>query len=483
MSAGGWSGAGLPRPGGLIDAEGVVGAVGAVGDPGGASGWVASRWLGLLGVVLAGYMVAGRGFAYIGLPPLFIGELTLLAGLATMLVLRRSWRALGLGINLLIGVMLVWAVWRTLPYIGQYGMVMAARDAVALGYALLAVIVSAVVIERPRLLAQALRWVRRAVPVLIVLVTLAVMAHMLFRESIPRWPWARIRMIDTKMGDPMVHVGGLAVLMMLGFTRLRGWLWALPLVGIFGVLGMMSRGGMLATLGAVGVATAFYPRSEWLPRALLLGLAVFTVVIMVNPQVTLPGRERSVSVEQAVQNVVSIVGDSDTADLSGTKAWRLNWWETIVGYTIGGEYFWTGKGFGVNLANSDGFQVWHDDRLRSPHNAALTVLARAGVPGLVLWSTVHLVWVGMMLRLHLRARAAGQEAWARLAVLLMAYWLALHIHATFDVYFEGPMGGFWVWSVIGLGVGACWVHSRFPEALRDREVFEGDVPGMAGRSG
>lgn len=235
---------------------------------------------------------------------------------------------------------------------------------------------------------------------------------------------------------------------------------------------MMSRGAMLATLAAVGLATVFYPRSEWLPRALLIGLGVLTVVIVVDPVVTLPGRERQVSVEQAVQNVVSIVGDSNTGDLSGTKSWRLDWWEKIVGYTFGGDYFWTGKGFGVNLANVDGFQVFEDESLRSPHNAAMTVLARAGVPGLAMWSAVHLVWLGMMIGLYRRARLAGQEAWARLAVALVAYWLALHVHAAFDVYFEGPMGGFWVWSVMGLGVGAAWVQRCHPEVLRDEEVLD-----------
>ncbi len=35
----------------------------------------------LLAVVLLGYALAGKGFAYVGLPPLFIGEITLGCGL------------------------------------------------------------------------------------------------------------------------------------------------------------------------------------------------------------------------------------------------------------------------------------------------------------------------------------------------------------------------------------------------------------------
>ena len=37
-----------------------------------------------------------------------------------------------------------------------------------------------------------------------------------------------------------------------------------------------------------------------------------------------------------------------------------------------------------------------------------------------------------------------------LFVFLVAYWLALQFNATFDVYFESPMGGIWMWSLHGL---------------------------------
>ncbi len=45
-------------------------------------------WLILWAIMLAGYALFGRGFAYLGIPPLFIGELTLAAGV--LVVLRCS---------------------------------------------------------------------------------------------------------------------------------------------------------------------------------------------------------------------------------------------------------------------------------------------------------------------------------------------------------------------------------------------------------
>ena len=56
----------------------------------------------------------------------------------------------------------------------------------------------------------------------------------------------------------------------------------------------------------------------------------------------------------------------------------------IQNYTLRGEHFWTGKGFGVSLAEVDGFVVCYNHNappLRSPHNAFMTILARGGVPG------------------------------------------------------------------------------------------------------
>src|SRR3954471_1043758 len=50
------------------------------------------RFLALLAIVLAGYAIDGRGFAYIGVPPLFVGEIALLFGVATFLSIRGWWR-------------------------------------------------------------------------------------------------------------------------------------------------------------------------------------------------------------------------------------------------------------------------------------------------------------------------------------------------------------------------------------------------------
>ena len=61
----------------------------------------------------------------------------------------------------------------------------------------------------------------------------------------------------------------------------------------------------------------------------------------------------------------------------------VEWTAGLLKYTLDGKYFWEGKGFGINLADDDGYQVEEDSSLRDPHNGHLNILARAGVIGFI----------------------------------------------------------------------------------------------------
>ena len=71
---------------------------------------------------------------------------------------------------------------------------------------------------------------------------------------------------------------------------------------------------------------------------------------------------RDISAKQLVENFISVFGSTTGSanDLEETKGWRLEWWKVIFDYTFNGPYFWTGKGFGINLADADGFLVAAD---------------------------------------------------------------------------------------------------------------------------
>jgi len=153
-------------------------------------------------------------------------------------------------------------------------------------------------------------------------------------------------------------------------------------------------------------------------------------------------------------NVTSVIGESDVEELEGTEQFRIAWWSKIVGYTIEGPYFWTGKGYGINLADDDGFQPTEDGSLRAPHNVHMEVLARSGVPGLILWSTLQLAFGIAMLRTARRASALADPWWTMILGWVFIHWLASVVNASFDPYLQGPQGGIWFWAMFGVGLAS-----------------------------
>ncbi|MEP7081434.1 MAG: hypothetical protein ABI841_00505 [Chloroflexota bacterium] len=161
---------------------------------------------------------------------------------------------------------------------------------------------------------------------------------------------------------------------------------------------------------------------------------------------------RPATIEQIIENITSVFSDVEDEGLEGTKRFRLRWWGAIVNYTVFGEYFWTGKGFGINLADADGFQANEDRSLRAPHNSHITALARMGVPGFVLWVLLQGAFGIGLLRSVFRNRRAGDARLAAVGAWILAYWVAMMVNTSFDPYLEGPQGGIWFWSLFGLGM-------------------------------
>ena len=172
------------------------------------------------------------------------------------------------------------------------------------------------------------------------------------------------------------------------------------------------------------------------------------------------GDGRQATVEQIIENIGSVFTSSPDEGLEGTRQFRLRWWGAIVGYTVFGEHFWTGKGFGVNLADDDGFQATGDGSLRAPHNSHITALARMGVPGFLIWALLQAAFGIGLLRSVVAHRRAGDIALAAVGAWLLSYWTAMMVNTSFDPYIEGPQGGIWFWTVIGLGLVIIRLSSR-----------------------
>lgn len=409
---------------------------------------LAELFLAALGIAFAGYMIFGKSFAYLGLPPLYAGELLFLLGLTAALRART-------GLNLVAGLatapalcvaaLMGWVLLRTLAGLREYR-VDALRDGAVALYGGYAFVVIALLLDDPRrlgLLLRMFRWLARfAIP-------MAIIAFIL----------GDVPFFAARAGELAAHLTGALVLALVGLVRVG------PRWFLFVALGAMlaaaqNRGSMLAIAVPVGLALVAVGQWKRLAATLILGAGLLSAAAALDLEVELPNSDRPVSAAAMVNNITSIVAPSTGGNLDDTKQWRLRWWNTIVGYTVHGPYFWTGKGFGPNLAETDGYVVGLENggpTLRSPHSIHMTYLARGGVPGLVLWLLTCAVWMAAMLAAFWRARRLGERRWESFFLFIACYVASIIIDASFDVALEGPMLAVPFWTLIGIGIGAAMI--------------------------
>ncbi len=432
---------------------------------------VSYRWLLMLCVILAGYAWFSKGFAYLGFPPIFVSELTLLCGVGWLMLFSRPQLASSMVWLLL--AMCLWGTLCTLPYVSTYG-IDAFRDATIFGYCAFAIVLYSYLIDDPRRLPWLIDQFRKFAIASLWITPLIWVIWQTYFDKVPNWPWSGTPVVECKGGDTMMHYGGILAFFAVGLAGSHFKFHHCALVGVIVLLaGTDSRGGLLSFLLVFAICFFWYPLNPSVWRLILVGLFGLTLMLATNARVEVAdGVKRIPSGEQLISNIVSMASEKDTGDLEDTKQWRINWWTKIVNYTVYGDHFLTGKGFGISLATDDGFQGTEGPSrfTRSPHNGHLTMLARAGVPGFLLWVGVHLCWSGMILRAFFESRRNSQRTWASLFLFLFSYWLAIMVNASFDVVLENPMGGIWMWTLYGVGLGATWIHRHQPEILTDVEL-------------
>jgi hypothetical protein len=421
------------------------------------------RYLVMLSILLLGYALMGKGFAYLGFPPLYVGELTFLTGLV---VFVRTGAFVGTFTTipaLLLTTLMAWVLLRTLPFFSLYGFD-SLRDSAIIMYGGFAFIVIGLLLEDGRRINTILRYYGimlasfPAIPVGFWLTKYWV-------DYIPKL-YGPVPIVEIGASAVGTHLAGAMVYVLIGYRKVSP-LWVIVWFATLALVSATNRGATLAVVIPVTFAMLVLGRYRLMLTTVVAAVMVFSVMLAFESTVgqyqeAKDSIDRPVSAHQIVENAKSIIGQSGH-QTEGTKQWRLNWWDVIINDTFHGPSFWTGRGFGINLADADGFGGTGDSRnphppLRSPHNAHMTLLARSGVPGAVLWLLVLLSWGGTMLNAIVTARIRGDERWVEVFLFAVCYAASIIINATFDVTLEGPMQGIWFWSVFGLGVGSVMIY-------------------------
>ncbi len=439
----------------------------------------------LLGGVLFGYAMFGKGFAYVGIPPLFIGEMAILLGIVVFLRSGCLFASMATLPAVVLSVTMAWVLLRTVPYFRHYGFD-AARDSVIVMYGIFAFIVIAMLLQDPGRIRTIMQRYSAFTGIFIFSMLVLFPLQRFLIEYIPDLP-GQVGVPLVKLGahEVATHLCGATVFAMAGFRKTTlGWTLALAVLLV--ILLAVSRSATLAMIVPICFAAVMLGHGRKLIIIAISAGLLFSFAYAIEKFYTetqdqtflatarepLDSLSRRVTPSQIADNFASLFGQGNKGHGSTTE-WRLGWWEITLEDTVFGDYFWTGRGFGANLIEAHGLSSEYLNPnvppTRSPHNASITMLARAGVPGLALWTLLSIVWFLLILKTMLDARRHGRTDWANLFLVVFCYVLAIHIVAMFNVTLENPMMGIWYWCLFGFGLGTVMIYQAQQREYRDMQ--------------
>ena len=145
-------------------------------------------------MVLMGYAIDGRGFAYVGIPPLFIGEATMLAGIGVLILHARLGKAVGIAADAgAVGVYRCSASRERFPISIPTG-IDALRDGAIYYYGAFAFVVAGLLIADPRRLVALIGYYRKfARAFFLLLIPLVAVAYRFGHEALRTGPAVTFR--------------------------------------------------------------------------------------------------------------------------------------------------------------------------------------------------------------------------------------------------------------------------------------------------
>jgi hypothetical protein len=401
-------------------------------------------WPRVAGFLLAGYLTLGRSFAYLGLPPLFIGEIVLGAFLALKpRVALGSWasslmqtsplNALGLGMFVFVAYGF-WQVGRGI--LSGYPTIDALKSFTFNYYTLYMFMGIWIGLRDPDYLPKLVRviaWLNGIYGVIFLVALRRVDVYL------PGFGAQDVLLFSPPAGQVVVILG------LLCFERDLRAVWFVLVLNIVITLVWQVRSewaGLAVGILAWGLLTGR------LGRVLGMGMAGLAVLgLLALADIRLPGRNGEVSLAETLGRVLAPIDLELAKKLTpnakhhaGTAEWRELWWGGIwrsVHSSPRLEAFGHGYGFPLSsLAPVKGYK----ESTRTPHSVFYYALGYTGWVGVVAFGLLQLTILRLLWRSY---RLTGQAAG-------LAWWVMAMVRYSFEEGLESPMKAIPFYLMIGI---------------------------------
>jgi hypothetical protein len=414
---------------------------------------------------LAGIIIIGKGPTYLGVPPVYWGEIVMLTSLIWIAPGRRLLKSEVTKhgtLSILISLWLLIGFCWTIISFPRWGLD-AFRDAAVWYYAAFYFVGLSLGLED----ALADR-VWRALRIFWVLSMFWGAAHLASGGALgnmgPMLPWRGVTLFFNARDDSAQNLamGALIVLCTAPLWKdpiVRGFLMCSAVVG----LGLFASSEGRAVKIALATSLVFVlllsfgrrPDIRFSSRLRNLFLAGIPVVILAV--LFVPNFAKKTQLDRFSEAMVATqqTGKSDTGDR--TAYWRWVWWRNLVDQVMTrNPAFGIGFGESLHLYHPALESILYTEWIaRAPHNINVTVFTRMGFVGLGIWAMILITGFGTLFLRAWRGRVDG-AAYSPDRREEIVFWMMMlicsYVNSSFGVLMEGPVFGILFWFGLGFAI-------------------------------
>ena len=214
------------------------------------------RYLRILCILLLGYALMGKGFAYLGVAPLYVGEATMLYGIVALFFSDNWSRILRTAWLWPLFALMAWGALRTVPYLDTYG-VDALHDAAVWIWGLFAIVIASLLAAEPARLLFLERKFRVFAKWLLIVGPISYCITIFANPHLPNAFWADQPYVLVKGGDLVVQLTGI-----FAFAVLLGGLetaFVVPMMILNLILYFTGRAAMVTFCTGTAIVTRMRP--------------------------------------------------------------------------------------------------------------------------------------------------------------------------------------------------------------------------------